>query len=368
MTDYGFPILKYEKGKSFNEWGIYHGEEFRGAIKELVQIRKHLMLQKNPALRNHLKSLAHEQFEATKNFAPGISRELEGIATGSGLTLEDIVILNNYTDFRDITLPDEGCSTIQIQRENTILSGQTWDMHSSAKNFLSIIEIPESENGPSSIILSLLGCTGLMGINSHQCLIGVNNINTTNAKVGMIWPVLVRQTLLQNDLNSMRKTLLDAPVTSGHNYLISSKSGAEHWEITPTQNDLIHAHGEKEIGHSFHTNHCLGEKVTLLENKKSISATTFARFELLEKKVPNINSYNELKNLLQGHDGYPKSICSHYDTGAKDPSMTCGGGIADLNEEKYVFWRGCSEYDKSYKEANYIIDPISKNFKRVVNE
>jgi len=368
MTDYGFPILKYQKGKSFTEWGIYHGEEFRDGIKELVSIRKELMLKKNPALRNHLTPLAHQQFEITKEFAPGISNELEGIATGSGLSLEDIVILNNYTDFRDISLPDEGCSTIQVQRENVLISGQTWDMHSSAKRFLSLIEIPESENGPASIILSLLGCTGLMGINSHQCLIGVNNINTTNAKIGLIWPVLVRQTLLQSNLSSMRDTLLNAPVTSGHNYLISSKTGAEHWEITPSERDLIHAHGEKEHGHSFHTNHCLGENVSLLENKDSISATTFARYELLEKKVQNINNFSELKSLLQDHDGHPKSICSHYDTGAKDPSMTCGGGIADLNEQKYTFWRGCPESDKNYKEVNYKIDPDSNHFIRVDHE
>lgn len=364
MTDFGFPIIKYEKDKTFNEWGLFHGEEFRNGIRELVSIRKELMLQKNPSLKKNLTSLAHQQLEVTRSFSPNITSELEGIAKGSDLPIEDIVILNNYTDFRDIQLPDEGCSTVHVQRDNVIISGQTWDMHSSAKNFLSIIEIPECENGPSSIILSLLGCTGLMGINSHQCLIGVNNINTTNAKVGLIWPVLVRETLLQPDLSSMRETLLNAPVTSGHNYLISSPTGAEHWEITPSQSDLIHAHGEKENGHSFHTNHCLGEKVSLLENKDSISATTFARYDLLEKKVQNVDNYGNLKSLLQDHDGHPKSICSHFDSGAKDPSMTCGGGIADINEKKYCFWRGCPVSDKNYKEINYVIDKNSHNFKR----
>lgn len=350
MTNYQFPVIKYKKGATSSEWGLQHGESFRQGIKELVEIRTELMLKKNPALKKELDSLALAQFEVSKQFAPHLADELKHIAIGANLTLTDLVILNNYTDFRDIILPEEGCSTIHVQKNNEVLSGQTWDMHRSAKNYLSLIDVPKSENHDAMIILSLIGCVGLMGINTKNCLIGVNNINTANAKAGLIWPILVRKTLEANTLENMRHTLTHSPVTSGHNYLISSPLGGEHWEITPTHQERVGKVESKSSGYAFHTNHCLGKEIEKLEDKSSMSSTTFCRFDLLSKKVENVKDLNTLKGLLTDHEEFPKSICSHFENGAQDPSFTCGGGVADLNRNTAVFWRGCPLHDQDYVE------------------
>lgn len=353
-TNLQFPIVKYQKGKSHYEWGLCHGEEFRTAILELIEIRKDLMLKKNPKLASKLDELAMEQFEISKKVAPHLSDEMRGIADGAKTSLTNIVILNNYTDFRDIQLPDEGCSTIHVQTQSEILSGQTWDMHRSAKNYLCLIDVPEhSVNGQRinhSVILSLVGCVGLMGINTQNCLIGVNNINTGNARSGIIWPVLVRKTLEGTSLSEMREILTKLPVTSGHNYLISSKEGGEHWEITPDIAECVGMVKKDMIGSAFHTNHCLGTEIQKLEDKSSMSSTTFNRFDLLTKKVSHVKDVNTLKGLLTDHEEFPKSICSHFENGAQDPSFTCGGGVADLNRNVAVFWRGCPVHDQDYVE------------------
>ncbi len=362
MKDCGFPILRYQKGSSYKDWGISHGEEYREAIRELFLIRKELMLKRNPSLVNHLLPMAQAQYEQTLKYCGDAATELEGIAKGSNLSLTDIVILNNYTDFRDIELTDQGCSTIQVQNESNVLSGQTWDMHSSAKNYLCVIEVPETELASKSLILTVTGCVGLMGINTDNCLVGVNNINTTRAEIGLIWPSLVRKTLEGKNLGQMRDILLGAPVTSGHNYLISTLKGAEHWEITPTEKDLVHAHGDGEIGSSFHTNHCLGANVSKIESAKNVSATSHARYDILKQKVKNVIDSAQLKKLLQCHEGMPLSICSHYDSGTSDPSQTCGGGMADLSSGEIQFWRGCPEYDSNYKEYTYQLNSEEKSF------
>jgi isopenicillin-N N-acyltransferase-like protein len=356
MIDCNFPIIKYKLGHSYYEWGLEHGKQFKDAIGELCNIRRKLMLKRNPSLEGSITSLAKEQFEVTKSFDSNLAEELRGIAEGANLSIEDIVILNNYTDFRDIQLPDEGCSTVQIQNEENILSGQTWDMHRSAKNYMCLIEIPKTEHNPQTLMLSLVGCTGLMGINEHSCLVGVNNINTLNAEVGLIWPNLVRKVLMCDNLSQMRTTLLEAPVTSGHNYLISTMDGAEHWEITPEFKDLIHAHTKGEIGSSFHTNHCLGQQVSTIQDPNHVSLTTHKRYEILEDQVKTISNFEGLKDLFQSHDGHPTSICTHLETGSDDPSATCGGGMMELNSKKIQFWRGCPKYDDNYIEYEYFID------------
>jgi isopenicillin-N N-acyltransferase-like protein len=356
ITNCQFPIINYKDGKSYKNWGQLHGEEFKHSIRELAQIRKSLMLAKNPRLMPKLDSLAQEQFDITFQFCPHIAEEIQGIAEGSNSALTDIVILNNYTDFRDLNFSDEGCSTIHFQNENEIFAGQTWDMHKSAKNFLCILNIPQTINHSPLLVLSLVGCVGLMGINTNNCLIGVNNINTTNAKTGMIWPALVRKVLELNNLEKMFDLLKTAPVTSGHNYLISTPFGSKQVEITPELNEVVGCLNKNEFGSIFHTNHCLGHQIQKVEDKSSISSTTFNRFELLSQKTTHIKNFSDFLDLLSNHDEYPKSICSHFENGTQDPSFTCGGGASDLNLGKHIFWRGCKTYDSDYIKHEFIIE------------
>lgn len=358
-----FPYIQYHHQKNNYDWGLAHGEEFRIPIAELVEIRKKLMLAKNPKLAPKLNELALEQFEHSKNFAPHIAKEIEAIAKGANLSLTDLVILNNYTDFRDIVLPEEGCSTVHVQTQNEILSGQTWDMHRSAKNYMCLIHVPQNENHSSMLVLTLVGCVGLMGVTTNNTLIGVNNINTNNAKTGLIWPLLVRKVLEQKTLGAMRSTLLNAPVTSGHNYLISSPEGGEHLEITPSVAEKVSALQKGQIGGVFHTNHCVGFEVEKLEDKSSMSSTTFNRWDLLSKQVPKVTNLETFKNLLTNHDEFPKSICSHFENGAQDPSFTCGGGASDLLRGEHLFWRGCPTHDEDYIEYRFKI--AGNDFKRI---
>jgi len=349
--DLNFPLIEYKQGETHLQWGISHGKKFKEEIKELAGIRKKLMLAKNPALSSQLKELALQQLKVSRDFAPKITEELEGIAQGAELPIEDIVILNNYTDFRDIQLSDEGCSTLNKKTDTINLSGQTWDMHSSAKRFVCVMKIPKTETTLASYSFSLVGCVGMMGINSNKVFIGVNNINTLNAKIGLIWPVLVRKALHATSLDIMRETLKNSPVTSGHNYLISDEANAEHWEITPcTVEKVLDSNIDENI---FHTNHCLGPETKKIEDQASISSTTFPRFEILNKKYSQVATSIQFTDLLKDHEGHPKSICSHYDSGAQDPSMTCGGAVYDYNSDIFHLWRGCKVYDDNYVEYDF---------------
>ncbi|RLA64147.1 MAG: hypothetical protein DRQ88_11420 [Epsilonproteobacteria bacterium] len=356
MNDFNFPYIKFEAGKSYKEWGHQHGEEFRQGIKELVEIRTELMLARNPALKRDLKGLALEQLRVSSEYSPELAEELKGISEGSGISLEELVILNNYTDFRDIELPEEGCSTLHVARKEKTIAGQTWDMHGTAKNYVSVLHIPAKDNKPEALLFSLVGCVGMMGVNTSQNLIGVNNINTRNAQIGLIWPILIRKILEYNSIDEMRKGLLSSPVTSGHNYLLSSPNIGEHWEITPEVSEKVLAVEPGKTGEIFHTNHCLGEATLPLEMKESLSSTTFVRYDLLAEKIKNVKNAKDMKELLMDHDGYPKSICSHFQSGAQDPSMTCGGAVADFNDKYFSFWRGCPVYDQNFLEHNFKLE------------
>ena len=66
----------------------------------------------------------------------------------------------------------------------------------SAMRFVCVIHIPGE-----MLLFSLAGCLGMMGYHSSGCMVGVNNLNSTDARSGVLWPALVRSTL--NQINQM---------------------------------------------------------------------------------------------------------------------------------------------------------------------
>ena len=327
-----------------------HGEEYREKIGELFRIRLDLMLARVPKLKSFWRQSALAQWEQTDSFSPDLAEELEGIVRGSGLDRESIAVVNNYTDFRDLGI-EQGCSTVQVNTGEGALAGQTWDMHRSAKEYVCAITVP---GDPACVVFSLLGCVGMMGVNTCGAFLGVNNLNTHKAKVGIFWPVLVREALLRRDRKGMVELLKEAPVTSGHNYLAADPGGGEHWEIAPEVKVCSDRLDFPRQGAIAHTNHCLTSEAKKIENQEGITSTTKERYELLRGKMGRVGSFNDLRNLLGDHDNYPRSICCHYESGAQDPSFTCGGGVADLTGGRCVLWKGCREEDGDYGEHSFV--------------
>lgn len=358
MIDAGFPIIFYPRQMPERDRGRSHGESYRQAIGELCQIRRDLMRRKNPGLTAaKIESLAAEQWLQTRNFDRGIADEMEGIAEGAKLSIDDLVILNNYTDFRDIQVPEEGCSVVYVNRTSPI-AAQTWDMHASAKNYVCCIQIQANDPHDEQVIFSLVGCVGLMGYSRRGLAVGVNNINTSGARPGLIWPALIRKMLLQSNFSEMRHELVAANVTSGHTYLLASAREAEFWEVMPGLAEPISRVESPQTGHLFHTNHCLGSRARLRELPAAINSTTRIRYQLLEQKISAVSSMDEVYALLNDHENYPQAICSNYQSGDQDPSVTCGGAAGDLESGKVVMWRGDAMYDSNFVRHTFELEPI----------
>ena len=361
MIDCGFPIIEYERDKSPRAWGEMHGELYREAIRELFEIRLKLMREKNETLSaDVITRLAAAQWDATKRFAPDLAEELEGICSGSGMSSEEIVVVNNYTDFRDIQLADQGCSLVFVNRAEGPIAGQTWDMHRSAKYYVCCIRVPgvaADGSETSSVVFSLVGCVGMMGYVSNGNMIGVNNINTDGAMPGALWPVVVRNLLQQADQPAMANGLKAAPVTSGHNYLVADSDVGEMWEAMPGLSQQVGRLETSNHGDLFHTNHCLGEQAKHRETAISMNSTTEIRYELIEKKIGNVSSFDDVYALLNDHENYPKAICSNFQSSAQDPSATCGGAVGDLASGRVTMWRGDEMYDDNFVRHDFQLKP-----------
>ncbi len=354
MIDCGFPVIRYSPGDSYLQRGQHHGEQWREAIAELVTIRRDMMHEKNPHLTDEMiDQLAQEQWDATQHYDQSLGEELQGLCDGAGVTRTDMVILNNYTDFRDIHLADQGCSSVFVTHDGQPVVGQTWDMHGSAKRFLCCMEVPCPGFDLPKVMYSLVGCLGMMGFHPAGHMIGVNNIVTYGARAGAVWPAVVRRSLAQPDHASMERELVNAPVTSGHAYLLASPAAGQFWEIMPDLVEPLERLDTDRDGYLFHTNHCLGPSARYREVRVGRKSTTHIRYRLLKKKIVSVRSFDEVYALLNDHENYPKSIFSNYQADSKDPSITCGGAIGDLMQGKIRMWRGDELYDENFVSREF---------------
>ena len=350
-------MVEHAPGGGPRSWGRAHGEEFREGIRELAGIRRGLMLARNPGIEGDVPAVAAGQLEASARLDRDLAAELRGIAEGAATTVEDVVVLNNYTDFRDVGLPGEGCSTVHARRGGgASVAGQTWDMHGSAVDYVCLVSVPPGRGRPGAVLFSLVGCLGMMGVNSARLLVGVNNLNTRGDASGVVWPLLVRRLLKEGDAPSMARVLKGAAPAGGRNYMLSGRDGALHVEVAPGAFEEVGGLGPGEEGAAFHTNHCVGRTTRPLERASAVSSTSRARHALLGRKARGVAGLAGLVALLRDHDGYPRSICSHFESGAQDPSMTCGGGAADLDEGRCVFWKGCPRRGDGFRERAFVLD------------
>jgi isopenicillin-N N-acyltransferase-like protein len=226
-------------------------------------------------------------------------------------------------------------------------------MHGSAKLYVCCIEVPCEGFDQPAVLFSVVGCVGMMGFHPRGQMIGVNNINTTGARPGALWPAVVRKVLMQGSHESMVRELTTAPLTSGHTYLIASRSGGEFWEVMPDLAEKVSSLAVDRDGWLIHTNHCLSPQAREREIKSALSSTTHIRYELLYRKVPHVRKLEGVYDLLNDHENYPKSICSAFQATSQDPSVTCGGAAGDLVSGKIWMWRGDPVHDRNYVRREF---------------
>jgi isopenicillin-N N-acyltransferase like protein len=319
-------------GRSAREQGRAHGEEFRGEIGSLAEIRMFLTCKMGGGTRAQVLDLAEQHLPALARFDRSLSEEVAGIAEGAGLAPAMIMVLNHYTDLRDHRFDrsaggaiTDGCSTVWRRGADGALCGQTWDMHASSVPFVLMLRQPEQDGRPAAWLLSLTGCLGMAGMNQHGVALCVNNLPATDARIGAAWTAVVRRALDQTSAAAARDILVDAPIGSGRHFLVADREEAYGVEVSGSRRAVVFS---ADRGHYYvHTNHALDPEIAA-RTELAPGATTVDRFRYLDARLDSRlpADEGELWQLLGSEEGYPRSVCSNQAT-PEDPhgAATCGG-------------------------------------------
>lgn len=333
-------ILEYRSGDSPRESGRAHGESFRAEIAELAAIRTHLTLNIGRFVRERqVVEAAREHLPVLERYHQGYHDELLGIAEGAGISPAQAVILNHYTDLRDLDpglfASDEGCSALYARTAEGSILAQTWDMHATSIPYVMMIKLPPTGDQPAAWVLSLTGCLGLAGINARGLGICINNLPSLDAHVGVVWPALVRQVLSCGSAAAGQQAVLDAPLGSGHHYLVADAGAAFAIEASGTRKKVVY---QGEPPQYAHTNHCIdtevGEGCWVPE-----ASTSYPRYELLTRSLADrsLEGARDAWRRLGSREGYPNSICTNRATPSNPHgTATCATLVMNLDRREML--------------------------------
>lgn len=320
--------------------GQIQGEAFKKEIREIFEIRKSLLERRfRSAPPGKVEEMIHLQLERLKKH-PGSYEEFLGLSEASQLSLSELAILNNYTDMRDFSYPDssdsidDGCSVLSV-RGNHIVCGQTWDMHASARDYMTHLEV----KGEFKIhILTVTGCVALAGVNERGVAVLINNMHCQETGDGLIWPVLVREMLEKKTAKEALAFIQENLPASGHNYLICDPSETYNVEATGKRVSITKSFSSSD--YVFHTNHFVGElKETEILARQSL--TTHQRYQTLENLFREIQieefSYQKMMEKVFANED---SDSIYVRSSSPQGSETCGGITLDLREKRGELFSG----------------------------
>ncbi len=291
------------------KWGEQHGESFRADVRAIYDIRLGLTLSKTDlGTEENVLALARHHLPVLEKFDRALYDELCGIARGARLKPEQIVVVNHYTDLRDLRLADlqrldsapadpGGCSALFLAEGKHRILGQTWDMHGSAEPFALLIKVPSVPPSPQvnaagipkmghTLCFSITGCLGMTGMTSWGTALTINNLNSVDAVVGVVWPALVRRALREPTAKAMRDLIINSNIGSGRHYIVADDTDVFGIETSGTKKKVIREGGR---GPYFHTNHCVDSD--MIDTCRILpGSTTLQRYatlgEMVKKTLP----------------------------------------------------------------------------------
>lgn len=361
MTLQRFPVISV-KGKPF-DCGRQYGSQAREQIRRNVDLYFDLWGALWGAKRPEVLKQCTGLVPVIGEYDADILEELEGVARGADLSLEEVVALNaRYELVFALSLAPQrgsgGCTSVaalpQVTKDGHTILGQNWDWMSRLQGPNIILEV-EQKAKPNLVTQTEAGIIAHKGMNSAGVGVCLNALVSNQDRFEPTTPFLImaRGILNADSFSQALKAVLGARVTVSFNFLIAHRDGETiDLEVTPEDVGFLYADG----GVLTHSNHFLAftNRKDLIDIfKPAIPDTLFRTHrarQLLELDKGHID-VGSFQRVFRDHFSYPNSICRHVD--ARDEGLkqlaTLFSVIMDLEERALYIAEGPPCQNEYYK-------------------
>ena len=283
------------------EMGRAQGGAFAGGIHEALRFYsgfKHQGADLGPYI------------DAARGAAPSGAEEIEGIAEGAGISIEEAWLLNCIEEVADF----EACTTIFHGR--WLMHAEQWYAGHPAVG----VVIAHPDDGPDFISPTGVGFLPAVGLNSSGFAQGIDSLWARDDRVGVPRVVVSRESL-------GAPTLTEAIAAA---CMPGRAGGYAHTLVSATERVVVETSATTEHvlrNTDVHTNHYLSPAPDVAPRPSKGSAARLARaLELLRDSPPQ--TIDECAKLLGDHTGTPQSICLHENGRAAE--ATVFGMVCDV--------------------------------------
>ncbi len=189
--------------------GLAYGLKFRHGIRRFLEQEIYQAFLQKPSPKEDMLRYAGACAKVVREVCPVIAEEMAGMAEGTGLRLEEVVLITLHEElYHRGALPKiEHCTAVAVGPPDTgdgrTYAGQTWDWMPSVAGWSSVVEWRRDE-GPSLLAYGFPGLWVGAGLNSRGMALTWTSADLGNkalgARVGVPSYVLLTHLLYQQDL------------------------------------------------------------------------------------------------------------------------------------------------------------------------
>lgn len=301
------------------EIGLAHGREGREQVIRSIETYRNMFMTYANLSWEEAKLRSIYYVEPIKAFDSDLMEELQGVADGAGVSLEDILALNARSEvimMSGSVVMSDGCTSLAVLPEasadgRTWLA-QNWDWKGTQLEAVLVLKIKQV-NKPEVTMVTEGGIIGKIGFNSAGIGVCLNALGTIGNPQGLPLHIILRGILNSSKLSDALQRINCMQNACAANYLIASACGeAMDVEKAPTDFDVLYP----QDGIIVHTNHFVSAKIKVEDLSRLLVPDTFLRYgradKLIRCKHGSITP-DYIKEIFSDHADYPDSICRHKD-------------------------------------------------------
>jgi len=282
-------------------------EEIRGFAEiALARVNKNVSISRERAL-----SIAARSAEYAERYSPDMMEELRGMADGSRVPIDDLMLLQVRNQFRPE--PSGGCTSLslsgRVAGNHSSLVAQNWD-HDPGLDPFTIILTRRPTGKPALMNITQAGLIAYIGFNDAGIGLCLNTLPAPSREVGVPHYFTVRGIYESNSLQGAVAAVKRAERAIPANIMLTTPQGPADLEVTLENVCVLTDDG----GVVTHTNHCLHSSLLAVNEKFPELIESYPRMRRIDALLragSGPMAMDAVKKALADHDNYPFSICRH---------------------------------------------------------
>jgi len=332
----GHPFVRVEVKGTHREVGRAVGEASREQVRRAIEFYRAGFPSMAGVTFMEAERRVVDYLDSARRVVPHLVGEMEGMAEGAGVSLEEIAVLTCGEEFTCLTDPaQQHCTGVALVSAGHAVAGHNEDWYAGDvdANVLIDATLPD---GTHFLAMTAAGYLPSTGISSHGIAGGANTLFSNDVRTGVPNLVIRRWVLEAETLEEACRRACHPERARGCNHLFVDAAGrildietsatahAERW-VLPGEEPTWYAHTNRYLEPAM-----LGYEISTSTN--SVRRLERARELLAAEMSPGADLVAVAGRVLRDHASAPDSICSHPDMTLPevDREMTCASQVWDV--------------------------------------